>query len=241
MKSLNLRKLIIIVVLPGIATAVLRARATETDVALRQAVAFGVPLKLTGRIKVLRDALGSIPTKVVLDVTSLNVSEKPILLSVTSVDVSTSSVRLSHTEEDDFFFEASLLQPGSNAHWHVTVPIGHSSSTVENLPYTSAKATAEVLFIEFGDGSTWGKSERATRVLYNRRLALKRLTQLSQVYASGDRIEFVNLLSKTTSLQPLLALQNDYEVHRNVQKVYRDLQEMLRSAEAHSNAVLEPH
>jgi len=117
-----------------------------------------------------------------------NLSNKDVLLTVIDFEASgVNAHKLHHTYLVDRFFSSGALQPGKterimSSSISLGIPLINGQPVPEEIdPEEVPAATAEVLFVQFADGSTWGDPEEGSRSLSERRDALNELRRLEQV------------------------------------------------------------
>ena len=70
-------------------------------------------------------------------------------------------------------------------------------------------ATAEVEFVQFQDGSTWGDSDKKTEAFADRTMTLHKLESLQRVYSENGEKAFWDALSEPTTLACVNRVQTD--------------------------------
>jgi hypothetical protein len=196
----------------------------------------GAPIKISGDVIFEEDESKLLPYSIATDITFSNLVTKSILLSIVNLKLVSTHIRDFHTEDDDYFFQRHVLQPSSPAHLRITVPFGRSIPPYQARA-TKATAEARVLFVQFLDGTTWGDSSSAGPISERRIAARNVLESLSELYKAGREQDFLDQLSRTTELQPILTLQNLYDKTKNIATVATRVEEMLQNAKVHSVAV----
>jgi hypothetical protein len=196
----------------------------------------GAPLKVAGRVTA-KDQPSEVPRySFESDIEMTNVSSKPILLMTVTLDIAcTLPVGLKYSEEDDYFFESKMLQPGSMAKLQrVLGRFGEPSRKEDFTNEVNPSARSSVAFVQFSDGSTWGDAAAGERLLRNRQLSLKQLETLKEDYRKKGAAEFLNELLQPTLLQPVFSLQELYREKRDLALVLAGLDDMLENARARS-------
>jgi hypothetical protein len=138
-----------------------------------------------------------------------NVSRKGILLTV--VHFKTSGVNaggLDHTYMMDRFFGPVVLQAG-RLEKIKNSPISFGEAIVNGKPVPEevgpdahARATAQVTFVQFVDGSTWGDVDAGREFILSRRSTLGELKRLEKVLnAQGMDVFALDLSNSAASFQ----------------------------------------
>jgi hypothetical protein len=160
------------------------------------------PLRVVG--KVLFRANPAVPTYEV-EAAVKNVSKKDVLSW--SMLVRTSDGVLHFTSSHDYFFTGDVLVPGVSA--GVTSGsinlVAHPQADVparEERPSSNraVTASAEIEFVRFQDGSTWGDSDIETEAFQARSATLQKLQSLQRVYAERGTKAFLDALAEPTML-----------------------------------------
>jgi hypothetical protein len=147
--------------------------------------AVGSPLKCAGKTS-LSEQLDVVAREAkfryFLDGTATNVSSKPVLALELQFDISTRLRYGEHVEyRVDFFFTREALAPGSS----LPLKIGPAGLiTTRSHPWfieRNASAKARVVFVELGDGSTFGKSSWGDELHAARSSAIEYLGSLLEI------------------------------------------------------------
>lgn len=149
----------------------------------------GSPLTASGNVSfhVVMSAT-NIDSQCALSVTVLNRSPKPILAYelklVAMPDYGTGIQRSTHVEN---FFRNSLLMSGLSDQTERpalstgTIPVKVGSPPLARTP----EATVEIVFVQFADGSKFGKSPWGDGLTAARKALLTQLQSFKQTYADG--------------------------------------------------------
>jgi hypothetical protein len=201
----------------------------------------GAPVRITGLVTARDQPSEATRYSFEGNLDLINASRKPILLIVARVDVvSTLPISLSYSEEDDYFFEPKILQPGSTTKLQrILGEFGEPQRSHASFA-SEPSARARILFVQFLDGSTWGDPESAERLLRNRKLSVNQLETLEEDYQREGKEVFQKALLKPTLLQPVTVLQDLYHEKRDLTPVLTRLNEMLENARTRSTASSPP-
>jgi hypothetical protein len=150
-----------------------------------------------------------------VDASAANVSNKSVLLLRLRFQTSGGSAPgLDDVYENDYFFGEGTLAPGALESVHLA-PYGFSAPIVNGIPLVETAdpstprptATAQVEFVQFTDGSTWGDRDAAAEVFRLRRATVRQLTALEQTYVQSGEQAFRGELSRETLLPCINSLQ----------------------------------
>jgi hypothetical protein len=143
-----------------------------------------------------------------------NVSKKDVLSW--SVLVRTSDGVLHFTSSNDYFFTEDVLAPDVSAGVTsgpirlVAHPQGDTSTQEKRDSSNQAvTASAEIEFVQFQDGSTWGDSDIETEAFQARNATLQKLRSLQKVYTQLGEKPFMDALAKPTMLGCVERIQTD--------------------------------
>jgi hypothetical protein len=183
----------------------------------------GSPLRVVG--KVLFRGSSAVLTYEV-EAAVKNVSKKNVLSW--SVLVRTSDRVLHFTSSNDYFFTGDVLAPDVSAGLHsgtirlVAPPQGNTRSN------QAVTASAEVEFVQFQDGSTWGDADVETEAFRDRSATLQRLELLQTVYAQQGEKAFLDALVEPTMLGGVERIQTDCRANNDNSSCAREaIQGML--------------
>lgn len=183
---------LILLTLIGARAAFPQSTPTTHDLSLlvKDVSAPGSPLTASGNVSfhVVMSAT-NIDTQCAFSVTVLNRFPKPILAYELKLDAMPDyGIGIQHsTQRDNFFRINSLLMSGlsdeteSPALSTATIPIKAGSPPLARTP----EATVEIVFVEFADGSKFGKSPWGDGLTAARKALLTQLQSFKQTYADG--------------------------------------------------------
>jgi len=148
------------------------------------------------------------------------------------------------TSSHDYYF-SELFEPQSTEEreWtfgpfvsRMEVKSDEGTRWVDIEPSRTAqqKVIASVLFVQLGDGSTWGDQDEAKAALAVRRDSVKRLFDLESIYRREGEAAFIDDLSKPTDLPVISVLQNLCNQSHDKSKVVDRLFRMIATAEEHA-------
>jgi hypothetical protein len=143
-----------------------------------------------------------------------NVSNKDVLLMLIHFEANGGSgPGLDDNSQYEYFFGEGLRPNMSEI--VSKSPIRFSAPTVNGAPADTndlvtlrPKAIAQVEFVQFSDGSTWGDVESAKDDVKARRASLKELKALDRIYSESGEQAFREELSKQTALPCINSLQS---------------------------------
>jgi hypothetical protein len=174
------------------------------DVSLRTS-----PLRLSGAVSVVDDSSKSIRSYQVEGHFD-NVSSKDIALIVVHfVNDEANGPSLSLTYQEDYLFRNLLERQGSDSFHSAVVNLKFAASETfqHGLMERSSvpTASAEAVFVQFADGTTWGDSQSALGALFQRKQTLQELARLERVLADAGEQALVNeFSSKSDHLLPCI-------------------------------------
>ena len=188
----------------------------QTQYTLRDISENDSPLRVVGKV-LFRANLAVLTYEV--EAAVKNVSKKDVVSW--SMLVRTSDGLLHFTSSHDYFFTGDVLVPGVSegvtsgpinlvAHPQGDVPTteGHSSNR-------AITASAEIEFVQFQDGSTWGDSDSKTKAFQARSATLQRLQSLRRVYAERGEKAFLNALAEPTMLAGVEHIKTDCKANND--------------------------
>jgi hypothetical protein len=168
-----------------------------------------------------------------------NNSQKSILLVVIKIAFTgTGRFDISDTRDDDYFFASDTFNSRDTKKLEDFLgPMGAPQAKVENYSL-DPKASAEVAFVQFGDGSTWGDLVVGEHILRNRAPTWNALRSLAETYRTNGKQQFLRELREPSQLQTIRYLQNLYESNGNdASAVIKKLDNMLEYADLHGRAL----
>jgi hypothetical protein len=216
---------------------------TETsETSLVDSSQVGSPLVLSGAVTA-KDEIeaGIIKFSFRTDISMTNVSHKGILLLVIKVDMTgANGLGIHHTKTNDYFFTSDVFKPGATETTEESIgPIGERQGATEEQP-PGPTATAEVAFVQFVDGSTWGNASEGREIIQERRETCDRLKFLVAIHQSKDENRFIDSFMESSSLPGINHLQWMYKNTKDKSDndfVFRTIQQMLGNAEVHLKAM----
>lgn len=178
-----------------------------------------------------------------------NVSRKGILMTVVHFGAGgVNTLGLNHSYEMDHFFSPAILQAGGLEKIEGS-PVSFGETTFDGKPvpeqvgpHAHPKARAQVMFVQFVDGSTWGDVHVGREFILSRRSSLAELKRLEQVLNAQGPEAFAHELSNSAaSLQfpALLALTNECKSKAG-SCLIDELHSMLQAAAEHQAAMTDP-
>lgn len=204
------------------------------------------PVRIAGYVTFSDD-----PSKVTrysyqVDASATNVSnDSVLLLSVRFQTSGGSAPGLDYVYENDYFFREGALAPGALESVHLSpygfgAPIVNGVPLVETIDPSALKptATAQVKFVQFTDGSTWGDQDAAADVLTARRGTVRQLAALEQTYVQSGEKAIRGELSKETLLPYINWLQAACKNNLDYSRCALDrVQGMLEAARNHKRTM----
>lgn len=135
-----------------------------------------------------------------------NVSRKGVVLTVVHFKTSgLNAAGLDHTYSMDRFFSPAVLQVGG-LEKIIGTPISFGAPIVNGKPVpeevgpdTHPRATAQVMFVQFVDGSTWGDANVGREIIRSRSGTQEELKWLEQVLNAQGTEVFARDLSKSAA------------------------------------------
>jgi hypothetical protein len=173
------------------------------------------PIRIAGYV-IFRDN----PSKVTrysyqVGASATNVATKSVVLLCMHFQTSGGSAPgLDNSYRSDYFFGDALPPDGSES-VHIS-PFGFSAPIVNGVPQVETAdpspsrltATAQVEFVQFSDGSTWGDREAAADALKARRETLGEFKMLQRIHTEQGEQAFMDALSKPTVLPCVEQVKN---------------------------------
>jgi hypothetical protein len=167
-----------------------------------------------------------------------NVSKKNVLSW--SVLVRTSDGVLSFTSSSDYFFTGDALAPDDSAGVNsgplrlVAHPQGDAPKSGERDSSKQALTTsAEIEFVQFQDGSTWGDTDAETEAFRVRSATLHKLESLQRVYAEHGEKAFLDALAEPTMLGCVERVKTDCKANNDNSSCSRGAIQRMLDAAAH--------
>jgi hypothetical protein len=167
-----------------------------------------------------------------------NVSTKNVLSW--SLLVRTSDRVLHFTSSNDYFFTGDVLAPDVSAGVHsgtISLVAHPQGETRSNQAVT---ASAEVEFVQFQDGSTWGDTDVETEALRGRSATLQRLELLQRVYAEQGEKAFLDALAEPTMLGCVERIQTDCRANNANSSCAREAIQRMLDLAAHRGFLEKP-
>lgn len=187
----------------------------QSGIQLRDISSEGSPLRASGAVSFENNASEVIPYTYRVEGSVRNLSDKAVLLMV--VHFESSGVRgpsLSYTYQEDHFFGSDVLESGNFEDLRSS-PLRFGDTMVNGRPveYVAESsgpptATAQVVFVQFVDGSIWGDSELARDALNDRVQTLQELHRLEEMFRSEGGQVFKKELSKHDDLPCINSLMS---------------------------------
>jgi|SRR5215813_954952 len=113
---------------------------------------------------------------------------------------------LDYTYQKDYFFDPNILQPGKEEEFHSS-PLMFGAARVngqvvseDNIGGPGPTATAQVMFVQFADGSTWGDGESGKEPLTVRNQTIRELDRLEGVLKKDGDQALKKELSESANL-----------------------------------------
>jgi len=176
-----------------------------TQYRLRDISEHDSPLRVVGKV-LFRANLNVLTYEV--EAAVKNVSKKDVLSW--SMLVRTSDGVLHLTSSNDYFFTGDLLAPDVSA-GVTSEPISLVAHPQGDTPTSNqaVTASAEIEYVQFQDGSTWGDSDIETEAFQARSATLQKLQSLQKVYAQLGEKPFLDALAEPTMLACVERIQTD--------------------------------
>jgi hypothetical protein len=192
----------------------------------------GGPVRLAGTVRLTELSPEGSGYACHVSITLTNISPKPIQLMISRILVPamtpdsnetkppspTTGERLG-TRSDDYFFAQALLQPQEIQKWDDYLPPFSNVRSRSDALSLRPLPEAQVIFVQFEDGSTWGDLSAAETALRQRELSFHKLTTLIAAYDKEGAGAFVSDLLKPTDLPLILQLQEKYRTERDASRL----------------------
>lgn len=177
------------------------------------------------------------------DLSAKNVSAKGILLMLVHLEA-TGAGGPGHDQTDSFeyFFMDALAPRAVEVHDSSGTSFGEIVNDIPQTCYQPDRnplAKAEVSFVQFTDGSTWGDLESATGDLSNRRETLAALDSLEHTYEQAGEDAFLEEFDRVDiSLIWISSLRNGCVGSvRRAECLHQAVQRRLNAAQAHQLSI----
>lgn len=189
----------------------------QTQYTLRDISENDSPLRVVGKV-LFRANLAVLTYEV--EAAVKNVSKKDVVSW--SMLVRTSDGLLHFTSSHDYFFTGDVLVPGVSAGVTsgpinlVAHPQGDTPTREESHSSSRAVvASAEIEFVQFQDGSTWGDSDVETEAFQARSATLQKLQSLQRLYAELGQKAFMDALAEPTMLAGVEHIKTDCKANND--------------------------
>ncbi len=178
------------------------ASASDTTIEITDKSASGNPIQNIGSC-IQSDHLNS--GKLVMSDqdhwTVTNTGEKSIVAFVETLDVTYPNGDVAdHDASYDAYFHPDLLNPGEAIPFSTGEGIAQVFGKAD-APAVQPQCAVEVRWIQFSDGSTFGKNEYASTILANRAEIQSALMHLNEVYATQGEDKFIERLNQRIQSQ----------------------------------------
>jgi hypothetical protein len=172
----------------------------------------GAPVTLYGSLTAQEDqSTKGLDCSCIAHLSIVNASAKPIIFLMTEVSVEIEGddiilARYASRGADDYFLKADLFEPNSSKTLDDKIVAfeRRKISPESNFEPTHLTAIAQVLFVQFADGSTWGDLEVAKPILDDRAMAWKELLALDEAYRTQGGQQLLALLKEPSAGGPWL-------------------------------------
>jgi hypothetical protein len=125
------------------------------------------------------------------------------------------------------------LKPDATDVWRDSLgPFGEPRSETELKP-EEPRATTQIIFVQFVDGSIWGDPAKADDAFRDRVLTENELKLLIETYRTEGKEQFFTELMKPTRLAAIGTLQRLYADTKDTDRVSTKAVSMLKIAELH--------
>ena len=144
---------------------------------------------------------------------------------------------LHFTSSNDYFFTGGVLAPDDSAGVNsgparfFAHPQGDIQKEARDSSNQAVTASAEIEFVQFQDGSTWGDDEMETEAFSDRSATLHKLESLQKVYAEQGERAFLDALEEPTMLGCVEQIKTECKASSGDSSCAREaIQKMLDSA-----------
>ncbi|MGA2234436.1 MAG: hypothetical protein ABSG23_03110 [Terriglobales bacterium] len=200
----------------------------------------GSPLHVSGAMLFEDDASKAVRYSYQVEGSIANMSGRGVVLVV--IHFASSGVNgpsLDYTYQNDDFFSSDILQPGKDERFHSS-PLRFGAPTVNGHPVpddldarSAPVATAQAMFVQFIDGSTWGDADLGREPLVVRNQTLTELRRLQRVLAQEGEQALKNELSKSENLLPCISAVMDICSDKAASCLAAGLRSMIEAARQH--------
>jgi hypothetical protein len=170
--------------------------------------AAGSPVRISGTVLFQDDPATALRYTYQIDGSMTNVSNKKIVLTIIHIaDTGVGALGLDYTAAVERLFGLNVLNPGGvEGINHSPIRLGPAVSArsvpAETGPAASpSAASAELVFLQFADGSTWGDPDVGRQQLSAREDTLRELRRLGQILDKQGELGLKNELSRVGQFQ----------------------------------------
>jgi hypothetical protein len=178
----------------------------QTKIHLQDISAKGSPIQVSGSVLFEDDASKRIRFSYLIEGSLANVSNRSVVLMI--IRFASGGLKgpgLDYSYEKDYFFSLGVFEVGKVEDFRSS-PIRFGSPTVNGQPIaqdddisSAPIVTAQVVFVQFVDGTTWGDLGRGRESLLVRNQTQRELVRLERVLQNGGEQALTDELSKQDS------------------------------------------
>lgn len=220
----------------------------QTDVSkaeVQDISAPGSPLVISGTVTIKETFMGGgrVLVSTTEDIIARNISSKTILTLVAKLElVPAHGGPQEYTREYECFFAPDVIKPGD-----VHSLSGEGMDTADPYdsrePAQTARAQITVQYVQFIDGSIYGKQFFGEHILDVRRTAWRHLKRLNRIYTRHGEEAFVEELNESLEPSPVdVLIEGVRETQRNLgtETAIAQVRKMLNYAEEHKAGFTKP-
>jgi hypothetical protein len=164
--------------------------------------AAGSPVRISGTVLFQDDPATAVRYTYLINGSVTNVTNKRIVLTIIHMSATgVGAPGLDHSVAVERFFDSNTFMPGRiEGIDHSPIKFGPVASVkpvpAETGQAASPSATAELIFLQFADGSTWGDPDVGSQQLLLRRRSLMELHRLENVLDGKGEVGLKDELSR---------------------------------------------
>ena len=244
LSSILIKGILIFAICSSIAGSSAPYHPGDSSIPLRDLSAGDSPLKASGQASFHeRISTQGIDEKCDLDGKLTNVSSKSILAFEASVDLFPHAGGGIHRDyKIDYIFDRDLLKPGSQFQLQMDPP-GRQVTRSEDTSRQPLRAESRVTFVQFADGTQFGKSDWGDALSSDRKTEMNIMTSLLQTYESKKETGLSSaidegLAKRESKFVFALYLQIKEQIAaKGVEGGMTDVKDQLANARIHLNAL----
>lgn len=209
----------------------------QTRIPLVDISAAASPVRISGTVLFQDDPSTTVRYTYLIDGSVTDVSNKRIVLTIIHISATgVDAPGLDNTVAVERFFGPNDLKPGGIEGIDPTPIKFGPGNSAEVGPLASPSATAELIFLQFADGSTWGDVDAGRPQLSVRAKTMGELHRLGQILNDQGAVALKDELSRVDLLQfPSINSLVYSCTNKTAVCLTNGLRSMLKEAELHED------